>query len=59
MQAYALTCFLKKKILYNKDSPLITSKRKNKQFCQTTNPAQRVSLHQKLKKYRNQMVTLN
>ena len=30
-----------------------------KQFCQATNPAQRVSLHQKFKNYRNQIVTLN
>ena len=30
-----------------------------KQFCQATNPAHRVSLHQKFKTYRNQIVTLN
>ena len=30
-----------------------------KQFCQVTNPAQRASLHQKFKNYRNQIVTLN
>ena len=76
--------FLRKiNFLYNKHSPLITSKRKNKQdpskpwltpgiiksiriknnlykqFCQATNPAQRVSLHQKFKNYKNQIVTLN
>ena len=76
--------FLRKiNFLYNKHSPLITSKRKNKQdpskpwltpgiiksiriknnlykqFCQATNPAQRVSLHQKSKNCRNQIVTLN
>ena len=31
----------------------------HKQFCQATNPAQRVSLHQKFKNYRNLIVTLN
>ena len=76
--------FLRKiKFLYNKYSPLKTSKRKNKldpskslltpgliksiriknnlckQFCQATNPAQRINLDQKLKYYRNQIVTLN
>ena len=30
-----------------------------KQFCQATNPTQRVSLHQKFKNYRNEIVTLN
>ena len=30
-----------------------------KQFCQATNPTQRVSLHQKFKNYRSQIVTLN
>ena len=69
--------------LYNKHSPLIISKRKNKQdpskpwltsgiiesiriknnlhkqFCQATNPAQRVSIHNKFKNCRNQIVTLN
>ena len=69
--------------LYNKHSPLIISKRKNKQdpsnpwltpdiiksiriknnlykqFYQATNQAQTVSLHQKFKSYRNQIVTLN
>ena len=30
-----------------------------KQFCQTTNSAQRVSLHQKFKNHRHQIVTLN
>ena len=30
-----------------------------KTFCQATNPAQRVNLHQKFKNYRNQTVTLN
>ena len=30
-----------------------------KQFCKATNPAQRVSIHQKLKNYRNQIVTLS
>ena len=31
----------------------------HKQFCQAINPAQRVSVHQKFKNYRNQIVTLN
>ena len=30
-----------------------------KQFCQATNPAQRVIVHQKFKNCRNQIVTLN
>ena len=28
-------------------------------FCQATNPVQRISLHQKLKSYRNQIITVN
>ena len=76
--------FLRKiNFLYNKHSPLVTSKRKikrnpskpwltsgiiksitvksklYKQFCQATNPVQRVNLNQKFKTNRNQIVTLN
>ena len=30
-----------------------------KKFCQVTNPAQKISPHQKFKNYRNKIVTLN
>ena len=58
----------KRKIKRNPSKPWLTSgiiksitvkNKLYKQFCQATNPVQRVNLHQKFKTNRNQIVTLN